>query len=100
MQRRIEDVAIGRVVDVQHLVPCRYGHMLRELVIERAERLPRLFGAGAEKTWQALGTLNYELTEHVSVSAGYKVLDVDYAADGHVFDTTLQGPALGVTYRF
>jgi hypothetical protein len=58
------------------------------------------FGAGAEKTWQALGTLNYELTEHVSVSAGYKVLDVDYAADGHVFDTTLQGPALGVTYRF
>lgn len=58
------------------------------------------FGAGAERTWQALGTVNYELTQHLSVSAGYKVLDVDYASDGHVFDTTLKGPAIGVTYRF
>lgn len=58
------------------------------------------FGAGSERTWQALGTLNYELNRHLSVSAGYKVLDVEYEADGHVFDTTLQGPALGLTYRF
>lgn len=58
------------------------------------------FGAGSERTWQALGTLNYELTEHLSVSAGYKVLDTDYESDGHLFDTTLQGPALGITYRF
>ena len=32
--------------------------------------------------------------------AGYKVLDVDYDHRGHVFDTRLQGPAFGMTWRF
>ncbi len=58
------------------------------------------FGAGSDSTWQALATLNYLFTDRLSVSAGYKILDVDYESDGHVFDTTLKGPVLGMTYRF
>lgn len=58
------------------------------------------FGVGSEKTWQGLATLNYTFTEHLSASAGYKYLRVDYNSGGHVFDTTLKGPVLGVTYRF
>ncbi|TKT69556.1 DUF481 domain-containing protein [Aquamicrobium sp. LC103] len=58
------------------------------------------FGAGSDFTWSALGTVNYIFTDHLSVSAGYKVLDVDYDHDGHVFDTRLSGPVLGLTYRF
>lgn len=58
------------------------------------------FGGGADSTWQALATVNYVFTDHLSVSAGYKILDVDYESDGHVFDTTLKGPVLGMTYRF
>ena len=55
---------------------------------------------GARRTWQALGTLNYVLTDHLSASAGYKALAVDYNEDGHVFDATLSGPVLGLTWRF
>ena len=58
------------------------------------------FGAGADLTWSALATVNYIVTDRLSVSAGYKVLDVDYSHDGHVFDTRLSGPVLGVTLRF
>lgn len=57
-------------------------------------------GVGARRTWQALGTLNYVLTDHLSASAGYKALAVDYNEDGHVFDATLSGPVLGLTWRF
>lgn len=58
------------------------------------------FGVGADFTWQVLGTVNYLLTDHLSVSAGYKHLAIDYDDDGYVFDATLSGPVLGITYRF
>lgn len=58
------------------------------------------FGAGSDHTWQALATANYAFTDSLSVSAGYKILDVDYESDGHVFDATLKGPVIGLTYRF
>jgi len=58
------------------------------------------FGAGSERTWQALATANYAFSDHLSVSAGYKITDVKYDKDGYLFDTTLQGPVVGMTYRF
>jgi hypothetical protein len=58
------------------------------------------FGAGSDFTWSALATVNYIINDSFSVSAGYKVLDVDYNHGGHVFDTQLSGPVLGATWRF
>ncbi|MGP2493560.1 hypothetical protein ACTDI4_18290 [Mesorhizobium sp. PUT5] len=58
------------------------------------------FGAGSDLTWSALATVNYTLNDHFSASVGYKVLDVDYDHGGHVYDTRLSGPVLGMTYRF
>lgn len=58
------------------------------------------FGAGSDLTWSAMATINYVFTDHLSASAGYKVLDVDYDHGGHVYDTRLSGPVLGLTYRF
>lgn len=58
------------------------------------------FGVGSDFTWSALATVNYIFTDKLSASAGYKVLDVDYDHGGHVFDTRLSGPVLGMTYRF
>jgi hypothetical protein len=68
---------------------------------ERASALVQAdVGLGARRTWQALGTLNVVLTDALSASAGYKALSVDYDEDGHVFDATLTGPVLGLTWRF
>ena len=58
------------------------------------------FGAGSDLTWSALATVNHVFSEHLSASVGYKVLDVDYDHNGHVYDTRLSGPVLGMTYRF
>lgn len=58
------------------------------------------FGAGSDLTWSALATVNYTFTDHLSASVGYKVLSVDYDHGGHVYDTRLAGPVLGMTYRF
>jgi len=58
------------------------------------------FGAGSDFTWSALATANYAFSDSFAASVGYKVLDVDYDHDGHVYDTRLSGPVLGLTYRF
>lgn len=58
------------------------------------------FGAGSDFTWSTLVTVNYAFKDSLSTSVGYKLLDVDYDDNGHVYDTRLSGPALGMTYRF
>lgn len=58
------------------------------------------FGAASEFSWSALATVNYIVTDNLSFSAGYKMLDVDYDHEGHVYDTRLAGPVLGATWRF
>jgi len=58
------------------------------------------FGAGSKLTWSAMATINYIVNGHLSASVGYKVLDVDYDHGGHVYDTQLSGPVIGITYRF
>ncbi|WP_218137067.1 hypothetical protein [Paraburkholderia lycopersici] len=58
------------------------------------------FGAGSDLTWSALAIINYLVSGNLSVSVGYKVLYVDYDHGGHVYDSRLNGPLLGMTYRF
>lgn len=58
------------------------------------------FKTGSDLTWSVLATVNYAFNNRFAVSAGYKVLDVNYDRGGHVFDTRLNGPVLGLTYRF
>lgn len=58
------------------------------------------FGIGSDFTWQFMATLNYAFNDRYAMSAGYKVLSVDYDRNSHVFDTALSGPVLGLTYRF
>ncbi|OLU04383.1 hypothetical protein BVK86_07380 [Pseudomonas reinekei] len=58
------------------------------------------FGAGSDFTWSALVTVNYAFRDSLSTSVGYKLLDVDYDYNGHLYDTRLSGPALGMTYQF
>lgn len=58
------------------------------------------FGAGLKSTWSTLATVNYVLTDRLSTSVGYKVLDVHYDRSGHVYDVRLNGPVFGLTYRF
>ncbi len=55
------------------------------------------FGVGSDLAWHVLGAVRYAFSRTVSVGAGWKVLDVDYAADGFTFDARLSGPFVALT---
>ncbi|WP_323715785.1 hypothetical protein [Paracoccus aminovorans] len=58
------------------------------------------FGAGSEHTSQFLATVNYQVTDQLYVSGGYRQLNVDYRDGGARLDVTMAGPILGATWRF
>lgn len=58
------------------------------------------FGVGSHATWQALATVNYQLTPQAFLSLGYRHLSVDYRGDGKALDFSMAGPVLGATWRF
>lgn len=58
------------------------------------------FGVGSDATWQLLGSLNYQLKDHVYLSLGYRHLSVNYRDDGKRLDFSLGGPMIGATLRF
>ncbi len=58
------------------------------------------FGVGSDHTVQTLVTANYRVNDNIFLSAGYRLLDVDYEHGGTRIDWTMAGPLLGLTWRF
>ena len=58
------------------------------------------FGVGADIDWQVQGTLQYTYNDWVTLEAGYRYLAVDYDDGGFVWDVSMQGPIIGVKFRF
>jgi hypothetical protein len=62
------------------------------------------FGLGSDFTWQVFPTVGFKFTDHFSLEAGYRWLDMDYSTgDGNeqfVYDVLTQGPIGGLAFRF
>lgn len=58
------------------------------------------FGVGSHATWQWLAVLNYQWRDAVHLSAGYRLLGVDYRTHAQRLDIRMGGPILGMTWRF
>ena len=58
------------------------------------------FSAGSKSTSQLLGTVNYQASESLYLSAGYRHLHVDHRSGGTRVDAVMSGPLLGATWRF
>ncbi|MGM0987406.1 MAG: hypothetical protein ACQEXI_10515 [Pseudomonadota bacterium] len=58
------------------------------------------FGAGADSTWQLVGTANHVVSEFFHLSVGYRHLAVDRDKGGTRLDVAMSGPLLGATWRF
>jgi hypothetical protein len=58
------------------------------------------FGVGSDFSWHVLGSVNFHVSRHFSLFAGWKVLDVDYENDDFLWDVTLSGPFAGITISF
>jgi hypothetical protein len=59
-----------------------------------------LGGGGADFVWNAQAGVDIAFTPRIRLVGGYRWLDTDYRTDDFVYDTLLQGPLLGVTFRF
>ncbi|PKP75476.1 MAG: hypothetical protein CVT84_02905 [Alphaproteobacteria bacterium HGW-Alphaproteobacteria-6] len=57
-------------------------------------------GIGSDQTSQVLATVNYQVSDRVFLSAGYRTLSVDFSEGGTRIDATMKGPLLGATWRF
>lgn len=58
------------------------------------------FGVGSDLTYQVAVTANYQVTDNLYLSGGYRHLYLDYSDGGTSFDGAMSGPLVGVTWRF
>ena len=59
------------------------------------------FDGSSDLSWQIYGGANYAFNEHWGATLGYRYLSVLYqATDRATLDIDIQGPLVGVTYRF
>jgi hypothetical protein len=56
-------------------------------------------GGGSKDTWQALGSVAYDLWTKWNLGVAYRVLSVNYDRDNFLFDTRLKGFVVGATYH-
>ena len=57
------------------------------------------FGAGSKLTWDVMGALGYEVSDTVSLIAGWRALSVDYENLTAIFDVVMSG-WIGLTIKF
>lgn len=58
------------------------------------------FGVGSDLTWQLAVTANYQASEHLYLSVGWRHLFVDYSDGGTRFNGAMTGPVIGATWSF
>ncbi|MCK8787405.1 hypothetical protein M0638_23835 [Roseomonas sp. NAR14] len=58
------------------------------------------FGAGSDLTWQLLGTINYQVSDSISLRAGYRHMQLEHRKQGTDVDVGLSGPLVAVSFRF
>ena len=58
------------------------------------------FGVGADLSWQLMGTVQYEISDRWRLAAGWRHFSAKQSKGGWDVHMKLDGPILGVTYRF
>ena len=58
------------------------------------------FGVGADLSWQLLGTVQYDISDHWRLSAGWRHFSAKQDKNDFDVDIDLDGPIIGFSYRF
>ena len=58
------------------------------------------FGVGSDVTWQAIGTVNYNISPKWRLMGGYRYFQVDYDKGDFLYDVAQKGPIVAVRYTF
>jgi opacity protein-like surface antigen len=57
-------------------------------------------GPDSDLTWQVYGGLGYSFNQSISAYAGYRYLSIKHDVSNLTFDMDMQGPLIGVGFRF
>lgn len=58
------------------------------------------FHVSSNLTAQAMATVEYHVTDHLSLLAGYRYLTIDFEDGDTLLDVDVSGPLVGATFRF
>lgn len=58
------------------------------------------FGVGSDLTWQLAVSANYQASDRLYLSVGWRHLYVDYSGRNTVFKGAMSGPLIGATFTF
>jgi hypothetical protein len=59
------------------------------------------FGVGSHLTWQALGTVNYQINRKMRLGVGWRYFKINYEDhDGFLYDIAQSGPIIGLRTDF
>ena len=58
------------------------------------------FGVGSDFQWEAIAKVDWSVSDLMTLSAGYRHLDVDFNDNGTVIDMEMSGPFIAVGFKF
>jgi opacity protein-like surface antigen len=58
------------------------------------------FGVSSDEYWQVIAGLAYRMTDHTSLAVAYRIIAVDYQQGSFSYDAEMEGPNLGLVFRF
>ncbi len=58
------------------------------------------FGVSSNFNWETMALLGYSINDCWDLGLAYRATGIDYSKDGFIFDVTMSGPMLGVTYSW
>jgi hypothetical protein len=58
------------------------------------------FEVSSDEYWQVIAGIAYRLSEHTSIALAYRIISFDYHQGTFDYDTKMEGPNLGLVFRF
>jgi hypothetical protein len=62
------------------------------------------FGAGSHFTWNMVAILAYQVSQCITLGAGYRILDINFSegtgSEKFQYDVQMRGPMLGFAIHF
>ncbi len=66
----------------------------------RVSAVADIGGGNASLDWSVFGSVGYDFNDHIGLTAGYRILGVDYSNQGFVYDVKHSGLLLGLNLAY
>jgi hypothetical protein len=85
---------------VDPIIVLRSNHVFKEKWLLNLRGDIGGFGIGSKFAWQAQAYGGYRFSELFQLTAGYRIISIDYNKDNFVYDVNTYGPVLRLGFNF